>query len=74
MIGQLNGIEFTKKWNEFSATLIPGALTGMKGMPHPSMIAATLKRIGFLSPWSKAVLQEYIKIITAEVSKSHNAK
>ena len=74
MIGRLNGIEFTKKWNEFSTILIPGTLTGMKGMPHPSIIAATLKRIKFLSSWSNAVLQEYIKIITVEVSKSRNAK
>jgi hypothetical protein len=74
MIRQLNGIEFSKRWNEFSEAFILGALTGMKGMPHPAMIAATVKRMGSLSHWSKAVLQEYIKIITVGVSKGHNAK
>lgn len=74
MIKQLNGIEFAKKWTEFSGALIPGARIGMKGMPHPAMIAATLKRIGFLSAWSKAVLHEYIKIITVGVAKGDDAK
>lgn len=74
LIGQLDGIAFAKKWNEFSATLIPGILTGMNGMAHPSIIDATVRRIGSLSPWGKAVLQEYNKRITVEVSKSHDAK
>ena len=74
LIGQLNGIAFAKRWNEFSTTLIPGVLTGMKGWAHSSMIDATLQRIGSLSPWSEAVLQEYIKKIMAKVSKSDNGK
>jgi hypothetical protein len=72
MMGQLNGVEFTKQWNKFSPALVLGALTGMKGMPHPAMIAATLKRIGFLSSWGNAVLREYIKIISAGNSNGQN--
>jgi len=74
LIGQLNGAAFAKKWNEFNTTLIPGILTEMKGWAHPAMIGAALQRIATLSPWSKAVLQEYINRITAEDSKSHDAK
>jgi len=71
---QLDGIEFSKKWNELSATLVPGALHGMRKMMHFDIIASALRRIGFLSPTSKAVLQEYIKIITVGISKEHNGK
>jgi len=70
---QLNGIEFSRKWDEFNEILVPGALTGMKGMAHLDIVAAALRRIGFLSPTSKAVLQEYIKIITAGISKGQAA-
>ena len=73
-VEQLNGTEFAEKWKEFSTNLIPGVLTGMKGMAQSSMIDATLRRIGFLSPWAKAVLQEYINRITTDVSRSDNAK
>ena len=61
---QLNGVELTRKWNELSAALVPGALAGMKSMSQAAIIGASLKRIGFLSSWSNTVLQEYIKIIT----------
>jgi len=70
---RLNGSEFSSKWNEFSEILVPGALAGMKGMAHLDIVAAALRRIGFLSPTSKAVLQEYIKIITAGISKGQAA-
>jgi hypothetical protein len=72
-IEQLSGVALAKKWNEFCATLIPGALTGMKGMPPPAMIDAALQRIGHLPPWSKAVVREYMKRIKIEASNSRNA-
>jgi hypothetical protein len=72
-IEQLNGVAFAKKWNEFCTILIPGALSGMKGMPQPAVIDATMQRIGTLPPWSKAVVREYMKRIEVEDSKSRNA-
>lgn len=73
LIEQLNGVEFAKKWNEFSAMLVPGVLTGLRRMPHPAMIDATLQRIGTLPPWSRAVVREYIKRMAMEASKSDGA-
>ena len=73
LIEQLNGIAFAKKWDEFSAILIPGALTGMKEMPQPAIIDATLQRIGTLPDWGKAVVREYIKKIAIKESKSPDA-
>jgi len=64
-IARLNGIELSKKWNEFVAALIPGGLVGMKGMGHDEIMARALRRIEFLSLWGKSVLQEYIRIIAA---------
>jgi hypothetical protein len=72
-IGQLNGTEFAKKWNEFSATLVPGVLTGLRRMPQPALIDSTLQRIGTLPPWSRAVVREYMKRMAMEASKSDNA-
>jgi hypothetical protein len=71
---QLSGAAFANTWNEFTTNLIPGALSGMKGMAQSSIVDATLRRIGFLSPWGKAVLQEYIKRITMNGANGRDGK